>query len=59
MRIDEFSSPSYIDGTISDSEMVRIACFGFDIESSEPIIEDRNIMSGMFVIGVVIGGSFF
>lgn len=47
VRIDEFSAPGDIDGTLSKSEQVRFLTLGFDIAFAEPpepvvIITPRN-----------------
>lgn len=36
IRIDEFSSPSGIDGSLSIEEQTRFLTFGFDIPLAEP-----------------------
>jgi len=36
IRIDEFSTPSGIDGVLSKEEQVRFLTFGFDIPLAEP-----------------------
>lgn len=38
MRIDEFSAPADIDGTLDTTEITRFLLFGFDIEISTVVI---------------------
>lgn len=38
IRIDEFSKPSDIDGTLSKEEQVRFLTFGFNIPLAEPVV---------------------
>lgn len=49
MRIDEFSRPADIDGTLSSAERTRFLLFGFDIGLSElktlGVIIDPEIIS--------------
>lgn len=48
MRIDEFSAPAQIDGSLSTVEITRFLTFGFDITISELVTE---------VISKIFGGS--
>lgn len=44
MRIDEFSAPSNIDGSLSSTEMTRFMSFGFDIAPSAPVVTEPIII---------------
>lgn len=49
MRIDEFSAPTDIDGSLSTEEITRFLLFGFDITISPPAVVVGKVCASLIV----------